>query len=477
MGSPMPLINISGGLPIVSKHHISGSGSNVKKSKFQISPPTDEETSPNMYTKKSKALNNANMSLVPCKVPQKINTYPVTPSSNMNTPIITNSHLNLNPNSTAYMINNTYSSILQVVEQESISTENVIINNRNASAHIVVKNTCFVVKIKSMDMNILNFSNNCLVKAALFYANEPLKEVSYIQTPPINYFGASTGQGEYFALDIKISILSSQHQGNMFYIMFYVSDPTKPTQQPYQVLSHPIRVVSKVDHIKKDGNGGCEKKQTFIDILTDRLTTLENIHMSQSNILSIMMKQRGLPFNDIVLTEFDDESIVQFTEGLQQKQIPKQQIPQPPPHNSNSKQTAERFLDSFNKVIKVYKKYKEDQIAIVDQNDQVNNNNNNILNSDPLLNELENQDQIEQQNKNSNSNSSVVPSSPKPMELAKFLDSLTESEKSILSDLLDSLTFNEPNLLKGQEENCQCDNCPHRKLFMEHIAYNNHASI
>eukprot|EP01132_Coremiostelium_polycephalum_P000663 gene663-822_t len=362
--------------------------------------------------------------------------------------------------------NQNYSPILEVVEQESISVENVILNNRNANVHIVVKNTSFVLKIKSLDMQTINFSN-CAVKAGLYYANEPLKEVSFIQTPPITYVGSSCNQGEMFALDIKISILSSQHQGNLFYIMLIVT-PEGAQQTPQSrssnsssnssnnssnsggnnhiMLSHPIRVVSKVDHIKKDGNGGCEKKQTFIDILTDRLNVLENIHVSQSNLLVHMLKQRGLsPSEYSLFSEFDDINPMSFSfssspptspfliskpwNGNQQQNNNNSNNKSTTNNNnkkSNSKNTAEHFLESFNKVIKTYKE--------------------------------EN----------------------KKLELSEFIETLSEDEKNILLDLLDSFTFDDASInhfnnckntnnTSGGNNNsnnntsCTCEKCPYRQ--------------
>ncbi|EFA86775.1 putative transcriptional regulator [Heterostelium album PN500] len=345
-----------------------------------------------------------------------------------------------------------FSQYLEIVEQECISVENVILNNRNSNVHIVVKNTSFVLKIRSLDLSAINFTS-CHVKAGLYYANEPMKEVSFIQTPPITYVGSSCPAGEYFTIDIKISILSSQHQGNMFYVMLHAIDSGNKNASHYY-LSHPIRVVSKVDHIKKDPNGSCEKKQTFIDILTDRLNTLESIHVGQSNILCSMLKQRGLPASEYSYSELDPLDINSTTssppsspfvlsaEGTpiangssklhhkKLKQQQQQQQQQQEEGKSSNKKKAEQFLDSFNNVIRVYKKENLDSKKL------------------------------------------------------NFLENLTNDERNILSDLLDSFTFDDPivknhqsnsqssstsssfNLSSfnvGEEYNCQCTDCPYRK--------------
>eukprot|EP01133_Synstelium_polycarpum_P013900 gene13900-16400_t len=332
--------------------------------------------------------------------------------------------------------NNSYSQYIEISEQECISVESVILNNRNSNVHIVVKNTSFVLKIRSLDLNVINFSNSH-VKAGLYYANEPMKEVSFIQTPPITYVGSSCQDGEIFSMDIKISILSSQHQGNLFYVMLNVTD-AKNTTAGHVYLSHPIRVVSKVDHIKKDPNGGCEKKQTFIDILTERLNTLENIHVAQSSLLSVMLKQRGLPTSEYVYSELDPIDISSISASSSPPSSPfvlsesskRPRIKPPAPHRPSNRNTAEKFLESFNKVIRVYKE---------------------------------------------------ECSNDKKLNLTQLIETLSEDERAILSDLLDSFTFDDP-AVKSQSsstnssfnlssfnheeegaETCQCEKCPYRK--------------
>ncbi|EGC35046.1 hypothetical protein DICPUDRAFT_55408 [Dictyostelium purpureum] len=345
---------------------------------------------------------------------------------------------------------------LEVIEQESISIENAIINNRNSNVHIVVKNTSFVLKIKSLDISKVNFSSSC-VKAGLYYVGDPLKEVSFIQNPPITYVGSSCKNGEQFAIDIKISILSSQHQGNLFYILVTASpDASNKNGATHTVLSFPIRVVSKVDHIKKDPNGVCEKKQTFIDVLTDRLTTLERIHQDQSTLLSKMLKERGIQAPPVTeyssYTEYTESDLLSCgfstsppsspfsisdstsisstststtatTSLLTKKHKKHVNGGNALTINNNinthsNKNTAEKFLESFNKVIKVYK---EDNYG------------------------------------------------KKTLELSNFISGLEYDEKNILVDLLESFTFDESSQVKSNpsssdhNEDCNCETCPYKQ--------------
>ncbi|GAM17908.1 hypothetical protein SAMD00019534_010830, partial [Acytostelium subglobosum LB1] len=336
-----------------------------------------------------------------------------------------------------------YSPYMEIVEQECISVESVILNNRNSSVHIVVKNTSFVIKLRTLDIYALNFSN-CHVKCGLYYANEPMKEVSFIQTSPITYVGSSCPQGEYFTIETKISILSSQHQGNLFYILLSVTDNSQKSMPPHAYLSHPIRVVSKVDHIKKDPNGNCEKKQTFIDILTERLSKLENLQAKQSKAVITMMQQRSMDAREYARRDPDGADDPGM--GAMDDSSP----PSSPPFDQNDDvgdlstrkkvksshqqcsdqrsdsaaggarmKPADYFLECFNRVIKVYKQEyrgKED----------------------------------------------------KKIDFSQLLECLDKPDKSTLCDLLDAFTFDDPtvNLSSfnhGEAEICQCPECPYRK--------------
>ncbi|GAM27048.1 hypothetical protein SAMD00019534_102230 [Acytostelium subglobosum LB1] len=339
-----------------------------------------------------------------------------------------------------------YSPYIEIVEQECISVESAILNNRNANVHIVVKNTSFVLRLRSVDMSVVNFST-FHVKAGLYYANEPMKEVSFIQTPPITYVGSSCSTGEYFTLDVKISILSSQHQGNLFYLMLHTTDTAAKHAPGHVYLSHPIRVVSKVDHIKKDPNGMIEKKQTFIDILTERFSILERMYSSQQNILTSMYRDRDLEGGTAVAYDGDvkeedshnspshsrSSSPPSSPRDAQGKHLKRHKVKHHPDESSSSadqqmrvenggggtkKSRAEMFLDSFNKVINLYK----EEYSAVDQS--------------------------------SGGHQDTKQAAPRSLQLASLFASLSTDEKSTLRDLLDAFTFDD-TIVKHQQHQYQ----------------------
>jgi hypothetical protein len=76
----------------------------------------------------------------------------------------------------------------------------------------------------------------------------------------------------------QIGILSSQHQGSLFVVILRVADQPGPG-----ISSNPIRIVSKIDHIRKEGVS--IKKPTFNEIIMDRLVYLESQQEEQIKFL------------------------------------------------------------------------------------------------------------------------------------------------------------------------------------------------
>ncbi|EGG19843.1 putative transcriptional regulator [Cavenderia fasciculata] len=117
-----------------------------------------------------------------------------------------------------------------------------------------------------------------------------------------------------------MSILSSQHQGSLFIVVLHVSHTSAPTpanNEPLStisahlnnnvltgstnlnqlcVISHPIRIVSKVDHVKKEGIP-ILKKKTFHEILTDKLKRLQKCQDGQSKWIKNLFDQHHCQFD------------------------------------------------------------------------------------------------------------------------------------------------------------------------------------
>ncbi|KAF2077098.1 hypothetical protein CYY_001607 [Polysphondylium violaceum] len=184
--------------------------------------------------------------------------------------------------------------------------------------HVVVKNTPFGVTLKTNDLSKLNF-HNYVVKATLLYDSDPPKHVDFIHNEPLQYVATVNDDGSEVTVDVKVGILSSQHQGSMFLVVLHIthtSSPSPSNQEPIStilnhinsnsihsqslshlvVVSHPIRIVSKVDHVKKEGVP-ILKKKTFHEILTDKLKKLSKSQEGQSKWIKNLYEQHHINFD------------------------------------------------------------------------------------------------------------------------------------------------------------------------------------
>ncbi|KAK5580263.1 hypothetical protein RB653_000278 [Dictyostelium firmibasis] len=189
--------------------------------------------------------------------------------------------------------------------------------------HVVVKNTPFGISMKSNDPQF-NF-HNYVIKATLLYDSDPPKMVDFIHNEPLQYVATVSEDGTEVVVDVKVGILSSQHQGSMFLAVLHISHTSVPTPSPNEpimtilnniggnsianlnsqlpnpihnlcVVSHPIRIVSKVDHVKKEGIP-ILKKKTFHEILTDKLKKLQKFQDGQSKWIKNLYQQHLIEFD------------------------------------------------------------------------------------------------------------------------------------------------------------------------------------
>ncbi|EAL72503.1 hypothetical protein DDB_G0270306 [Dictyostelium discoideum AX4] len=184
--------------------------------------------------------------------------------------------------------------------------------------HVVVKNTPFGITLRSKEPLQFNFQNY-VIKATLLYDSDPPKMVDFIHNEPLQYVATVSEDGSEVCVDVKVGILSSQHQGSMFLVVLHISHcsaPTPSNSEPIStiltnignnsihslnvtnicVVSHPIRIVSKLDHVKKEGIP-ILKKRTFHEILTDKLKKLQKSQDSQSKWIKNLYQQHGAQYD------------------------------------------------------------------------------------------------------------------------------------------------------------------------------------
>ncbi len=136
---------------------------------------------------------------------------------------------------------------LSLLAQESIAQLYWSKNDIQKKVHCVAKNIPFVIEVGSSS---IDFNNKTRIVAKLLYdSNEDdFKPVDYVKQEPMTFrvFGAE----HKVTIEFRLFCLSSQHEDSCFRIKIGVTSPQ--TTQPLEVMSEPIRVVSKVSQIQRE---------------------------------------------------------------------------------------------------------------------------------------------------------------------------------------------------------------------------------
>jgi len=174
--------------------------------------------------------------------------------------------------------------------------------------HVVVKNSPFIVTLglssripgpvqrdtlakyitnDHFDLSKLSFD------CALIYDLESEKEVDYVQNKPFQFKVQAAAGGESANLEIRLKVLSSQHEDTFFRVKIVALDPVtkQPVVDSLKVVSAPIKVISKPEQLKKRRP---TKKRTLNDLLVETLTRIEQGQQKQQKLLDQLCDTSGL---------------------------------------------------------------------------------------------------------------------------------------------------------------------------------------
>jgi len=113
-------------------------------------------------------------------------------------------------------------------------------------------------------------------------------EVSYVKHQPLEYKVNISESGLKAIVEIKIKVLTSQHEDMLFRIRFSAVDPV--TNLEFQVFSEPIKVISKLTQLskKKDPVLAKQSKRTSNDQIAISLEKLERQQYEHSRALEVI---------------------------------------------------------------------------------------------------------------------------------------------------------------------------------------------
>lgn len=132
---------------------------------------------------------------------------------------------------------------LDLIKQTCLSEEKMTRFGQAVDVHVVVKNSPFqmICRIRGVSVNLHHFSHDL----KLMYDMEEEKEVSWVKQKPVEYKMVVSEDGAQISLEaVKIKVLSSHHEDNLFRLRLSVWDPANEAVL-YMVQSNPIKVISK----------------------------------------------------------------------------------------------------------------------------------------------------------------------------------------------------------------------------------------
>lgn len=140
---------------------------------------------------------------------------------------------------------------LELIKQTALTEEKITKNGQTQIVHVVVKNSPFQLLIGLRNAKVSNF-NHLAFDIKLIYDVVDEKEVSFVKVKPVDYKPVVNDSGDQISFDVKIKVLSSHHEDNFFRLKIHVWDPLNLQFPQLQLLSGPIKVISKpLKHRKK----------------------------------------------------------------------------------------------------------------------------------------------------------------------------------------------------------------------------------
>eukprot|EP01117_Protostelium_nocturnum_P004524 TRINITY_DN1633_c0_g1_i2.p1 TRINITY_DN1633_c0_g1~~TRINITY_DN1633_c0_g1_i2.p1 ORF type:complete len:357 (+),score=120.39 TRINITY_DN1633_c0_g1_i2:705-1775(+) len=217
--------------------------------------------------------------------------------------------------------------MISIEKQESLASDSFTKNGVKKQLHIVAKAVPFVLHLASNSFLL----HSATISTRLFYDNETKeteeagtqetasKEVEVLRSvQPMESVSHVSKDGRRASVEVKLNILSSQHEGAHFKVLVSVIDPN--TKQTHQVFSHPVRVISKRNQAKKivskatssvsksvTGDSASSSmepkasstserrepiKRSAIDLLAESMVRIERQQQDQSKVLNLLMRKQ-----------------------------------------------------------------------------------------------------------------------------------------------------------------------------------------
>jgi len=180
---------------------------------------------------------------------------------------------------------------LTITNQKSHSEEVISKNGIQKTIHIVVKNSPFHIQVGLSNYNACKLDfNQIAFEAFLLYDCEGDKEVDFVKVKPMEFKSVASEDGRLLDTELRIKVLTSQHEDMLFKIRIAGSNPLTHEEIPgLSIISGPIKVISKPEQLKKKQPS---KKRTLTDLLVDTVGRIEKKQEEQQKLIEKLILQQ-----------------------------------------------------------------------------------------------------------------------------------------------------------------------------------------
>ncbi len=181
---------------------------------------------------------------------------------------------------------------LVILSQKSHSEEIISKNGIQKTVHIVVKSSPFHIQLGLANPNTCKVDfNQIAFDAQLIYDCDGDKEVDFVKVKPLEFKSNPSENGQILDTELRIKVLTSQHEDLLFKIRISGSNPITREEIPgLAAISSPIKVISKPEQLKKRQPS---KKRSLTETLVETINRIERKQEEQQKLIERLIQQQS----------------------------------------------------------------------------------------------------------------------------------------------------------------------------------------
>lgn len=191
----------------------------------------------------------------------------------------------------------------ELLEQSSPYQERITINGVQKRVNVVVKKSPFQLLVGfRLGVNSPLDFNNYTYDAVLLYDTHESKPVDYVKDKPVDIRTQVSESGEELNVELKVKVLTSQHENSLFRIKIIILDPNTglPIHPYWHIITAPVKVISKPELSKRKKTSATEPtvrptKRKANDMVAEAVARLAEQQRQQQEAIHRFMKLNTSP--------------------------------------------------------------------------------------------------------------------------------------------------------------------------------------